>query len=61
MTSIWRRPLFVLALLAGSANAQVQSKPIVWHPWSDEIFAQAAREHKFVLLTSKRSGATGVM
>jgi len=50
MTSIWRRPLLALALLAGSANAQVQSKPIVWHPWSDEIFAQAAREHKFVLL-----------
>jgi uncharacterized protein YyaL (SSP411 family) len=25
-------------------------RAIVWHPWSDEIFAQAAREHKFVLL-----------
>jgi uncharacterized protein YyaL (SSP411 family) len=26
------------------------SQAIVWHAWSDEIFAQAAREHKFVLL-----------
>ena len=50
MTTIWQRGMLVVALLAASANAQAPSKPIVWHPWSDQIFAQAAREHKFVLL-----------
>ncbi|RXH54117.1 thioredoxin domain-containing protein [Granulicella sibirica] len=37
-------------LVAAGAWAQPAGAPIVWHPWSDEIFAQAAREHKFVLL-----------
>ena len=45
-----RRWLLLLALLAAPARSQSTSQPIVWHPWSDEIFAQAAREHKFVLL-----------
>jgi len=32
--------------------SQVKAPPpaIVWHSWSDEIFTQAAKEHKFVLL-----------
>ena len=47
MRSRW---LLLLALLAAPLGAQAPSQPIVWHPWSDEIFAQAAREHKFVLL-----------
>src|SRR5271156_5379353 len=35
-------------LLAGSlANA---APPIVWQGWSDTVFDQAKREHKFVLL-----------
>ena len=33
-----------------TAVPQTPSTPIVWHPWSNAIFAQAAREHKFVLL-----------
>ena len=44
------RWLLFFSLIAGTARAQAPSQPIVWHPWSDEIFAQAAREHKFVLL-----------
>jgi uncharacterized protein YyaL (SSP411 family) len=39
-----------LVLLASTAHPQSTTPPIVWHPWSDAIFAQAAREHKFVLL-----------
>lgn len=31
-------------------HAVAAAKPIEWHTWSNEIFAQAAREHKFVLL-----------
>ena len=42
--------LLLWIFLAAPAHAQSLSQPIVWHPWSDEIFAQAAREHKFVLL-----------
>ena len=37
------------ASFVGQAKA-ADAPPIVWHPWSDEIFAQATREHKFVLL-----------
>jgi uncharacterized protein YyaL (SSP411 family) len=44
------RWLGVLALIAGTLHAEVPSQPIVWHEWSDDIFAQAGREHKFVLL-----------
>jgi hypothetical protein len=39
-----------LALLGCSAQTQAPSLPIVWHPWSNEVFEQAVREHKFVLL-----------
>jgi hypothetical protein len=39
-----------LVLLASTAHPQSTTPPVVWHPWSDAIFAQAAREHKFVLL-----------
>lgn len=44
------RRLLLTAFLAGSADAQTPAPPIAWHSWSDEVFAQAAREHKFVLL-----------
>jgi uncharacterized protein YyaL (SSP411 family) len=44
------RWLLPLALLTSAARPQSTPPPIVWHPWSDAIFAQAAREHKFVLL-----------
>ncbi|HTB81035.1 MAG TPA: DUF255 domain-containing protein [Opitutaceae bacterium] len=45
-----RRLLFsgILALSFSSARADVPA--IAWQPWSDAAFAQAAREHKFVLL-----------
>ncbi len=42
-----------LILLTGAAltAAPAQSSSvIVWHPWSDDIFARAKRENKFVLL-----------
>ncbi len=45
--------LLILLLLCSPAPAL--SQPIVWQPWSDEIFAQAAREHKFVLLDLEAS------
>ena len=42
------RRLLPTVFLAASLHAQ--TPPIVWHAWSDEVFAQAARDHKFVLL-----------
>jgi uncharacterized protein YyaL (SSP411 family) len=44
------RWLPLVALLTSSAIPQTAPQPIVWHPWSEAIFTQAAREHKFVLL-----------
>jgi hypothetical protein len=46
------RPLLLLAgLIASAAQAEAPVvPPITWHPWSNAIFAQAVREHKFVLL-----------
>src|SRR6202453_2973084 len=44
--------LLVVALIAPSRAEippQAQDK-IAWQPWSDDAFAQARREHKFVLL-----------
>ena len=37
--------LLVVPMAQGQAAA-----PIKWHPWSNEVFAEAAREHKYVLL-----------
>src|SRR5271165_5258285 len=42
--------LALLILFARCLPAQVSLQPIIWQPWFDEIFAQAAREQKFVLL-----------
>lgn len=42
--------LLASILAASAASAQTSAPPIAWHPWSDSIFAQAEREHKFVLL-----------
>jgi uncharacterized protein len=36
----------VLFLVASSSSAD----PVAWRGWSDDVFAQAKREHKFVLL-----------
>lgn len=44
------RRLLPLVLFAATLPAQSPPPPIVWHSWSEAIFAQAAREHKFVLL-----------
>jgi uncharacterized protein YyaL (SSP411 family) len=41
--------LLLLVVFVRPSQAQAP-QPIVWHPWSDAIFAQAAKEHKFVLL-----------
>lgn len=42
--------LLLLVLVAPSLNSQTVPQAIVWHPWSNKIFEQAARAHKFVLL-----------
>ena len=39
-----------LASLVLSSVALRAAEPVVWHEWSPEIFAQARRENKFVLL-----------
>ncbi len=40
-----------MAVFAGSLPpARADDAVVVWQPWSDAAFAQAAREHKFVLL-----------
>ncbi len=45
-----RSALWFAVLFAGPLAKGQAAKPIVWHPWSNEIFTQAAREHKYVLL-----------
>jgi uncharacterized protein YyaL (SSP411 family) len=47
----------VLISLPARAQSQTSSQPqsaqpsaLVWHSWSDEVFAEAKRDHKFVLL-----------
>src|SRR3978361_1615775 len=40
----------VAAVAAFAAPVEPAAPAISWHPWSDEIFAQAKRENKFVLL-----------
>ena len=47
--------ILLLILFVRCLPAQVSSQPIVWQPWSDEVFAQATREHKFVLLDLEAS------
>src|SRR5271156_243172 len=42
--------VFLLPPLSPTETSPSAIHPIVWHSWSEEIFAQAAREHKFVLL-----------
>ncbi len=45
--------LLVISLLAGCASTPTSSAPptaIKWEEWSDDIFARAKRENKFVLL-----------
>jgi len=51
----FRKLCSLLLVLLALAPAGAQPKPehassLVWHSWSDDIFAQAKREHKFVLL-----------
>jgi len=52
---VWRFAVLLVWLGAGgvsSAHAEEPGagKPIVWVQWSDGVFAQAKREHKFVLM-----------
>jgi len=48
MTRVRNICLWGLAVLAATAGARGQS--IVWQPWSNQVWAQAKREHKLVLL-----------
>jgi thiol:disulfide interchange protein len=47
-----RRHVFCLvALLEGLTTIIAEEPPkISWQPWSDGVFEQAKREHRFVLL-----------
>jgi uncharacterized protein YyaL (SSP411 family) len=45
---IW--PVLPMLLIFVSSPVHASSGPIPWQTWSDGIFTQAAREHKFVLL-----------
>src|ERR1700733_13884819 len=42
--------LLLTLLPAGLALAQPATSQLAWQPWSDAVFAQARKEHKFVLL-----------
>ena len=50
----WKLCLLLLVLLtlapAGAQSNPEHSSSLVWRSWSDDVFAQAKREHKFVLL-----------
>jgi uncharacterized protein YyaL (SSP411 family) len=45
-----RRLFFVGILALSLPSARADNPAVAWQPWSDAAFAQAAREHKFVLL-----------
>jgi uncharacterized protein YyaL (SSP411 family) len=45
-----RHLLFVGIFAAFLSPARADDVAVAWQPWSDAAFAQAAREHKFVLL-----------
>ncbi|HEV2963184.1 MAG TPA: DUF255 domain-containing protein [Candidatus Angelobacter sp.] len=40
----------LIPLLASAQKTTVKPAALKWQPWSDEVFAQAKREHRFVLL-----------
>jgi uncharacterized protein len=42
--------LSMLMLFVLPAYSQDPASPIAWHAWSDQLFAQAGHDHKFVLL-----------
>src|SRR5271163_4550482 len=50
MQAAIRSGIYFCVLFAVSAARGQTAKPIEWHPWSNEVFALAAREHKYVLL-----------
>ncbi len=48
---------FILLLTAGAAASQTSAPNVAhreshlnWRPWSDAVFAEAKRDHRFVLL-----------
>ena len=43
-------PLFLLTLVASSGAGEKKKPGIEWREWSDEIFAQAEKQNRFVLL-----------
>jgi uncharacterized protein YyaL (SSP411 family) len=47
---IMRRAILLASIFVGALLLARAGEPIAWHPWSPEIFAQAKREHKFVIL-----------
>ena len=43
-------PLFLLTLVASSGAGEKKKPGIEWREWSDDIFAQAKKQNRFVLL-----------
>jgi uncharacterized protein len=57
--------LLVMAVAAGSQSSTqdsaVHKSHPSWRPWSDAVFAEAKRNHRFVLLDLEAVCATGAM
>jgi hypothetical protein len=54
--------LFVILATPLISPAAQEVRPIAWKTqWTQALFAQAAREHRFVLLDLHATGATGAM
>src|ERR1700690_970759 len=45
-----RRPSLLIVLAALACTAAARAESIAWTSWSDEAFARAKREHKYVIL-----------
>src|SRR5581483_7562440 len=43
-------PVLALSQKPTAHKTATRPAPLKWQPWSDEVFAQAQREHRFVLL-----------
>jgi uncharacterized protein YyaL (SSP411 family) len=42
--------ILALAILSGAASSSFAAEPVKWNDWSDDLFARAAAEKRFVIL-----------
>jgi len=47
---LWIAAILFLTASVFAADAPSTQPSIAWHPWSDDVFAQAKAQHKFVIL-----------